>query len=55
MERLRDRLAHGQDLISGSGWDAVLAVAAELEAFLKSCDEKRDGFVQAFGKTTSDN
>ena len=53
MERLRDRLAHGQDLISGTGWDAVLAVAAELEAFLRNCDEKRDEFVQAFGKATT--
>jgi hypothetical protein len=51
MERLRDNLAHGQDLIAGSGWDAVLAVADDLEAFLRRCDEKREEFVKSFGKS----
>lgn len=51
MERLRDKLAHGQDLIAGSGWDAVLAVADDLEAFLRKCDEKRDEFVKRFGNS----
>lgn len=51
MERLRDNLAHGQDLIAGSGWDAVLAVADDLEALLRRCDEKREEFVKAFGKS----
>ncbi len=50
MERLRDNLAHGQDLVAGSGWDAVLAVADDLEAFLRKCDEKREEFVETFGK-----
>jgi hypothetical protein len=50
MERLRDKLAHGQDLIAGSGWDAVLAAAAELKAFLRTCDEKREEFVKRFGQ-----
>src|SRR5262249_53343328 len=50
MERLRDKLAHGKDLVAGSGWDAVLAVAGDLEAFLRTCDEKREEFVKTFGK-----
>ncbi len=51
MERLRDKLAHGQDLIAGSGWDAVLAVANDLEAFLRTCDAKREEFVRTFAKS----
>ncbi len=50
MERLRDRLAHGQDLAAGSRWEDVLAVADDLEAFLKVCDDKRDKFAQTIGK-----
>ncbi len=50
MERLRDKLAHGKDLVAGSGWDDVLKVAAELEAFLRQCDEKRGEFVKTFDK-----
>ena len=50
MERLRDKLAHGKDLVAGSGWDAVLTVAGDLEAFLRTCDEKREEFVKTFGK-----
>jgi hypothetical protein len=49
MERLRDNLAHGHDLIAGSEWGAVLAVASDLEAFLSKCDEKREEFVKTFG------
>jgi hypothetical protein len=51
MERLRDNLAHGKDLIAGSGWDAVLAVADHLDDFLRRCDEKREQFVTTFGKS----
>jgi hypothetical protein len=50
MERLRNRLAHGKDLVAGSAWNDVLRVAAELEAFLRQCDENRAEFVKTFGK-----
>jgi hypothetical protein len=49
MERLRDKLAHGKDLVAGSAWDDVLKAAADLEAFLRQCDEKREEFVKTFG------
>ena len=51
MERLRDKLAHGKDRVAGSRWDAVLAVAHDLEAFLRTCDAKRDEFVRTFAKS----
>ena len=50
MERLRDKLAHGKDLVAGSKWDDVLAVANDLEAFLGTCDERRAEFMKTFGK-----
>jgi hypothetical protein len=52
MESLRDRLAHGQDLTTGSCWEDVLAVADAIEALLRECDAKREEFMERFGTDT---
>jgi hypothetical protein len=34
-EELRNKLAHAQDLVSGSSWQQVIRIAAEVEALLE--------------------
>jgi hypothetical protein len=38
-EQLRNRLAHAQDLASGSSWKELITLAAEIEALLQRCEE----------------
>jgi len=49
MEGLRNKLAHGQDLISGTTWVEIIDVVGKLEAFLKDCDNRGEDFLQRFG------
>jgi hypothetical protein len=37
-EKLRDRLAHGQDIIAGSSWPEVFSLVQEIEKVLKQCE-----------------
>lgn len=37
-EQLRNRLAHAQNLVSGSSWGELLALTAELESLLRQCE-----------------
>jgi hypothetical protein len=50
MELLRDNLAHGQDLVTGTTWEELLGVAAKAEGFLRDCDERSEEFVRRFGR-----
>ncbi|MDF0557065.1 hypothetical protein [Kamptonema sp. UHCC 0994] len=38
-EALRNKLAHAQDLVSGSSWPEVIFLAQEIEALLQRCEE----------------
>lgn len=38
-EHLRNRLAHAQDLVGNASWEAVIDLAAALEALLLRCEE----------------
>jgi hypothetical protein len=38
-EQLRNRLAHAQDLVKGSSWAELIALAAELEQLLICCED----------------
>lgn len=38
-EQLRNRLAHAQDLVKGSSWAELIALAAELEQLLIRCED----------------
>ncbi len=38
-ESLRNKLAHSQDLVEGSSWPAIIALAGEIEACLQRCEE----------------
>lgn len=38
-EKLRDRLAHAQDIVEGSSWKEVINLAKEIELFIKRCEE----------------
>mgnify|MGYP005641987019 CR=1 FL=1 len=38
-EDLRNKLAHAQDLVTGSSWPAVIDLAKDIEAILKKCEE----------------
>ena len=49
-EKLRDRLAHAQDIIVGSSWSEVVHTTKEIEAFLKKYDEDFEEFEALFGK-----
>lgn len=37
-EQLRNRLAHAQNLVSGSSWGELLALTADLESLLRQCE-----------------
>jgi hypothetical protein len=38
-EALRNRLAHAQDLVSGSSWPDIINLAGEIENLLQKCEE----------------
>lgn len=38
-EALRNKLAHAQDLVSGSSWPEVIFLAQEIETLLQRCEE----------------
>jgi len=38
-EHLRNRLAHAQDLVSGSSWTDLISLAQDMEKLLISCEE----------------
>jgi hypothetical protein len=38
-EQLRNRLAHAQDLVSGSSWVELISLAEGMEKLLRSCEE----------------
>jgi hypothetical protein len=38
-EKLRNNLAHAQDLVSGSSWPELIVLAGEIEALLQHCEE----------------
>lgn len=43
-EDLRNKLAHAQDVVTGSSWPTVIDLAKDIEAILKKCEEiKIDG------------
>jgi hypothetical protein len=50
IESLRNKLAHGQDLVKGSSWERVIKTVMNLESFLEVCDERYDGFRAKFAK-----
>ncbi len=37
-EKLRNKLAHAQDIIMGSTWEKVIVLVAEIEDILKKCE-----------------
>lgn len=37
-EKLRDKLAHGQDLVSGATWLDIISTMNEIESFLMKCE-----------------
>jgi len=43
IERLRDRLAHAQDLCSGSSWPEVIKLFEDLERLIQKCEEVESG------------
>ena len=47
---LRNKLAHGHDLVDGFGWDQMAKTIINLESFLSKCDEKYDDFQLQFAK-----
>lgn len=49
MVKMRDALAHGQDLVAGTKWDEVIRTAIRLEDFLKTYDLNEDKFRRRFG------
>ena len=48
-EKLRDRLSHAQDIVSGSTWEEVVQIAGDIESLLDCYEGKRDAFRQAYG------
>ena len=38
-EKLRDKLAHAQDIVTGSSWPEVIDLATEIEALLGRCEQ----------------
>lgn len=38
-EKLRNNLAHAQDIVEGSSWKEVINLAKEIELFIKGCEE----------------
>jgi hypothetical protein len=49
-ESMRNKLAHGHDLVKGSGWERVAQTIMNLESFLSDCDEKYDEFQAKYAK-----
>lgn len=45
-EGLRNKLAHSQDLVGGSSWPELIALAGEIEALLRRCEEVEFGTPQ---------
>lgn len=39
IERLRDRVTHAQDLISGTSWEVVIDTIADAEVLIRKCEE----------------
>lgn len=42
-EKLRNKLAHGQDLVTGSSWPEVIDLAKEIEVLLEQCEQIENG------------
>ena len=42
VEKLRDRLAHSQDIIAGSSLTEVIDLLTYLEDLQKQCEQKKD-------------
>ena len=48
MEALRNRLAHGQDLVTGTTWEAVIGTALAIDDFLGRYDRDQAVFARRF-------
>ncbi len=49
VEDVRNRLAHGQDLVKGSSWERLIGTVLRVEGFLVRCEEGGDEFRKKFG------
>jgi hypothetical protein len=50
IESLRNKLAHAQDLVTGSTWERVTTTVLSIESFLAKCDDSYEDFESKFGK-----
>ncbi len=42
-ENLRDKLAHAQDIVTGSSWPEIIDLAKEIEVLLEQCEQIENG------------
>lgn len=43
VEDLRNRVAHAQDLVSGTDWETVVSLVSHIEQMIESCEQYLDG------------